>query len=236
MLRNRIALGTLLLSAAAVVSCSDSTTTPTQASADRGSAVSPNLKKDKQRAELLTNIPVTETLSDGRLLKGTLTVTRFDFVQSTRSLTVSGVLNYTVTNADGTGAQTGSQQFSRIPTTLQRGEEGATSLVTPAAFRVVCDILFLDIGAIHLDLLGLTLDLSRIILDLNAVSGTGNLLGNLLCALVGLLDGVGTLAAILQLLERINDILSGLGGLGATGASMMLLPAQLSAALLPVIT
>jgi hypothetical protein len=51
-----------------------------------------------------------------------------------------------------------------------------------------CQILELDIGAIHLDLLGLVVDLSPISLDVTAVPGAGNLLGNLLCALVGLLD------------------------------------------------
>ena len=52
----------------------------------------------------------------------------------------------------------------------------------------VCDILFLDIGPIFLEVLGLEVDLSEIVLDINAVAGPGNLLGNLLCALVGLLD------------------------------------------------
>ncbi len=51
-----------------------------------------------------------------------------------------------------------------------------------------CDILFLVIGPIHLDVLGLVINLSRIILDIDAVPGPGNLLGNLLCAIVNLLN------------------------------------------------
>ena len=35
----------------------------------------------------------------------------------------------------------------------------------------------------------------------------GNLLGNLLCAVVGLLDGPGAIAGLLNILDRINDIL-----------------------------
>jgi hypothetical protein len=51
-----------------------------------------------------------------------------------------------------------------------------------------CPILFLDLGPIFLDLLGLQLDISPITIELTAVRGPGNLLGNLLCALVGILD------------------------------------------------
>jgi hypothetical protein len=234
MLRNRIAMGTLLLGVATVVACSDSTTTPTQASPGGSSAAAPDLKKDKGRAALLTSVPVSGVLSDGGSFTGTLTVTRFGLIQATRQLTVSGVLNGTATKQTGQVVRLTNVPFSAANATLERGDE-ASALVQPAAVRVVCDILFLDIGPISLDLLGLTLDLSRITLDLNAVTGPGNLLGNLLCALVGLLDGVGLLAAILQLIERINDLLSGPGGLGAAGASMSL-PAQLAAALAPVIT
>jgi hypothetical protein len=46
-----------------------------------------------------------------------------------------------------------------------------------------------------------------VILDITAVSGAGNLLGNLLCAVTGLLDNPGGLAA---LLNQILGILSGL--------------------------
>ena len=80
----------------------------------------------------------------------------------------------------------------------------------------MCPILELDIGPIFLNLLGLVIDLSAIHLDITAVSEAGALLGNLLCALVGLLDGIalgdllaGILQQILDLIEQINDILAG---------------------------
>ena len=75
-----------------------------------------------------------------------------------------------------------------------------------ASPNAVCDVLFLDLGPLFLDVLGLTVDLSQIVLDINAVPGPGNLLGNLLCAVVGLLDGGGGLAGLLNILDRINDI------------------------------
>jgi hypothetical protein len=76
-----------------------------------------------------------------------------------------------------------------------------------------CQILNLDIGAIHLNLLGLVVDLAPIHLDITAESGPGNLLGNLLCALVNLLNQQSPLqTAITDLLNTINNLLSALLG------------------------
>jgi len=54
--------------------------------------------------------------------------------------------------------------------------------------------------------------LSAVDLDITAVPGPGNLLGNLLCAVAGLLDGGGPLAGIQNLLDRITGLLGGLLG------------------------
>ena len=69
-----------------------------------------------------------------------------------------------------------------------------------------CEILHLDLGPLSLDLLGLQIDLSRVVLDITAQAGAGNLLGNLLCAVAGLLDNPGGLARLL------NQILGALLG------------------------
>jgi hypothetical protein len=45
-----------------------------------------------------------------------------------------------------------------------------------------------------------------IVVDIRAEPGPGNLLGNLLCAVAGLLDG-GPFAAIDRLLDQINRLL-----------------------------
>jgi hypothetical protein len=85
--------------------------------------------------------------------------------------------------------------------------------LAPSA-QAVCDILFLDLQPLSLDLLGLQVLLSRVTLDVNALPGAGNLLGNPLCALVGLLDSGplgGLLGQVLQnLLTAINQLLNGL--------------------------
>jgi len=70
-----------------------------------------------------------------------------------------------------------------------------------------CDILHLELGPLDLDLLGLVVHLNRIVLDIDAEPGAGNLLGNLLCAIVGLLDG----SNLSQLANLLNQLLSILG-------------------------
>jgi len=71
-----------------------------------------------------------------------------------------------------------------------------------------CEILDLDLGPLDLDLLGLVIELNELELDITAVGGSGKLLGNLLCAIVGLLDGTNTLQLVLQsLINLINNLL-----------------------------
>jgi hypothetical protein len=64
--------------------------------------------------------------------------------------------------------------------------------------ETTCQILHLDLGPLSLNLLGLQVDLSRVVLDITAQAGAGNLLGNLLCAVAGLLDNPGGLANLLN--------------------------------------
>jgi hypothetical protein len=68
-----------------------------------------------------------------------------------------------------------------------------------------CDVLNLVLGPLDLDVLGLQVHLKRVVLDIVAVSGAGNLLGNLVCAVAGLLDGglAGLLAQVRSLLNLI---------------------------------
>lgn len=72
-----------------------------------------------------------------------------------------------------------------------------------------CDVLYLDIQPITLNLLGLEVLTSPITIDVNAIPGEGNLLGNLVCSLAGLLDG--TPDAVAEITDQLNQILSGAG-------------------------
>jgi hypothetical protein len=51
-----------------------------------------------------------------------------------------------------------------------------------------CPVLYLDLSPITLDLLGVLVRTSRIEVRIEAIPGPGNLLGNLLCGLLGILD------------------------------------------------
>lgn len=71
-----------------------------------------------------------------------------------------------------------------------------------------CDILTLVLGPLHLDLLGLVVDLNQVVLTITGQTGAGDLLGNLLCAVAGLLDGTGGLGGIAGALDQIAGLLS----------------------------
>jgi len=71
--------------------------------------------------------------------------------------------------------------------------------------QATCGILHLVLGPLHLNLLGLHVHLNKVILDIVAKSGAGNLLGNLLCAVAGLLDG--SQLRLANILNRILTIL-----------------------------
>ena len=76
--------------------------------------------------------------------------------------------------------------------------------------RATCDILHLVLGPLDLDLLGLQVHLNRVVLDIVAVTGAGNLLGNLLCAITGLLDGTPAGGLLGQLVGLLRQVLAAL--------------------------
>ena len=206
------------LALAVITSASCSDRAPTAPSATKPSSDAPSLGRGSEkaanaRAQLLTNIPVTAPLPDGSTFSGVVTLTHMTLAdRATHTFLVDGTITYM---KDG---QTVTQTFTGIPATLNR-DASASTVVRPAAMMAVCDVLFLDLGPLNLDLLGLTVDLAEVVLDVNAVTGAGNLLGNLLCGLLGLLDVAGLLGAIGQLLDTINAILGGLGTIPGVGAA-----------------
>jgi hypothetical protein len=118
------------------------------------------------------------------------------------------------TNRGGTLIATGTATVTRIAAQTTATQPFAvpvtraqTSPVTQAQAAATCQILNLVLGPLHLNLLGPVVDLNQVVLNITAVSGAGNLLGNLLCAIAGLLDGPSPLGAIAGLLNRILAIL-----------------------------
>lgn len=131
------------------------------------------------------SIPVTGT-GPGSTFTGSFDLKRF--VDTTSGLTAIGTLTGTLTTT--AGAVTSVVQTIAMPVNVG---------------QATCDILHLDLGPLALDLLGLQIDLSRIVLDITAQAGAGNLLGNLLCSVAGLLDNP---SGLVDVLNRILSILA----------------------------
>ena len=121
------------------------------------------------------------------IVRGTFTITRFA-VQNGQVVALGEISNVTLAGVAAPGTQ----------------------VVALPVLAAVCPILHLELGPLDLNLLGLVIHLDRVVLDISAVPGAGNLLGNLLCAVAGLLDGGGPLTVIAMLLNRILAILGGL--------------------------
>lgn len=76
------------------------------------------------------------------------------------------------------------------------------------ATQARCEILDLSLGPINLNLLGLVIQTNQIDLNIFAVPGPGNLLGNLLCAVAGLLDRTpANLQPLVALLNRLLGVI-----------------------------
>jgi len=216
----RIQLVSLAVAIGMITACSDRPTAPKATAPDQSglSAQRGPAGPAAERAALLTNIPVTGTLADGGAFTGTLTAKNISVDPATRQLTMTGVVNGTATKSTGEVVAILNQTFT-APVSINR--PGTTSSLIQPTAQASCGILNLVLGPLHLDLLGLVVDLNQVVLDITAVTGAGNLLGNLLCALTGLLDIPGALAAITHILDSINTILSGLTVPGIGGVMWM---------------
>src|SRR5206468_5123859 len=88
---------------------------------------------------------------------------------------VSGILT------DSRGRVVGSvMKDVSVPVTVSSGEPSTGRIASLSVGALAtCPILHLDLGPLHLNVLGLRVDLAEVILDISAESGQGNLLGNL---------------------------------------------------------
>ena len=146
-------------------------------------------------------IPVISTGTAGAFA-GTFTLRRF--VPTASGVAAVGTLTGVATPAGGTA--TSIFRTIVVPARVLVGGPATTPAGTELQAAVAaCGILHLDLGPLFLDLLGLQIDLSEVVLDISAQPGPGNLLGNLLCAVTGLLDSPGGLSRLL------NSILGILG-------------------------
>jgi len=142
-------------------------------------------------------VAVTGT-NKGKNFKGTYTIQRFE--------TRSGKL-YAV------GKLTGTLKNRRVSRSNVAIPAALTASNDASAAQAACDILHLTLGPLDLNLLGLRVQLNEVHLDITAVPGAGNLLGNLLCALTGILDQNGLLGQLGNLANGLNQVASALNAI-----------------------
>jgi len=81
------------------------------------------------------------------------------------------------------------------------------TVTLPVSAAGSCQILDLTLGPLDLDLLGLVVHLDQVHLNITAQSGPGNLLGNLLCGIAGLLDQNVPASQLANLLNQLLSLL-----------------------------
>lgn len=121
----------------------------------------------------LTRVPVTGTAHNGKKFTGNFNISQF--------VTRAGK-TYAVGTLTG---RIGNRHVKKSGVAIPAKVASPTGMAGSAA---TCPILHLDLGPLNLNLLGLTVHLNQVVLDINAVSGPGNLLGNLLCSVANLLN------------------------------------------------
>jgi hypothetical protein len=133
---------------------------------------------------------VTGKATNGATFKGQYDVKRF--VAKGDKVKAVGRLTGTLTKKNGNKKAV--SERVRMPVDLAASQASAlptTSGAKSTSGVVGCEVLDLVLGPLDLNLLGLNVHLDRVHLNITAVPGAGNLLGNLLCAVAGLLDGTG---------------------------------------------
>ena len=144
---------------------------------------------------------ISGATSSGNNVTGSFTPLKFK--KHNGHVKVRGLVNGVIHRADGT-----TRTFTVMRTLRVKSIEGTAvnNARQVAKAMATCDVLHLVLAPLDLDLLGLQVHLDRVVLDIVAVSGAGNLLGNLLCAVTGLLDG-GLSGQLGQLTQLLNQIL-----------------------------
>jgi hypothetical protein len=152
----------------------------------------------------LYTVPVTGATKGGKQFKGSFGIQRF-VVKHHKAMAV--------------GTLTGKIAGQKVTKTGVMMPANLTGAPTGSARDAAsCPILNLVLGPIHLNLLGLVVNLggnggtTPITLNITAISGPGNLLGNLLCGVSNLLNSGGTLTALQSDVSGLTAALNGLLG------------------------
>ena len=199
--RNKYVSGPLALLVALVVTTSIALASGGVAASNASSApaaTSARTVAHTAQGKLVSRI--TGETKSGRSVTGSFVPLKF--IKRDGKIVVRGLVQGVVHKADGS-----TRTFGVVRTLRVKSINGtpATTNGRVLAAAPACDVLRLVLGPLDLDLLGLQVHLDKVVLNIVAQSGAGQLLGNLLCAVAGLLDGGlgGLLGRITNLLNRI---------------------------------
>jgi hypothetical protein len=158
------------------------------------------------QAQTQTAAPMTQKVKlagqtqSGKKFSGTYAIQRFTRARSGR---YAGRLVSVGTVTGRMGGRRVTKRNVVMPAQLTSAATAAQGL---PPLPNACTILNLRLGPINLNLLGLVVRTNEINLRIDAQRGPGNLLGNLLCAITGILDPQA--AATSQLAAALNAILA----------------------------
>jgi hypothetical protein len=141
-------------------------------------------------------VPVTGQAKNGKKFTGTYTIKKF--VQRDGKAWAVGTLKGTLKHRHV--RRTGVKMPAQLSNTASTSQ---LPIPTPGA----CPVLNLTLGPIDLNLLGLRVATNEVRALVEAVPGAGNLLGNLLCAVTGLLDPQAQ-TPLQQLVQVLNALLA----------------------------
>jgi len=178
------------------------------ASSPRAAALAPSTALT-QPGELRLTSSIKGATTDGRTVAGRFTPRGF-FINRHGRLIAHGVVNMVL--SDGVrltkSANIPVQMVRTLPST-STSSLAASSLTSAAALPAgACNVLNLVLGPLDLDLLGLVVHLDKVVLNIIAQSGAGQLLGNLLCAVAHLLDGVPLSQQLAQIADLLNALIA----------------------------
>jgi hypothetical protein len=178
------------------------------------------------------NIPIAGTVAGGGTFEGMLEITHFE-AEGDQQLSAHGKVSGVLKDLPNGQTKEVRNQAVKWPVKSINGKalpqkRAAMDTEDPAADLLTkldstsdvgvlqtpgaCSILTLVLGPLDLNLLGLHVTLNEVNLVIEAIAGAGALLGNLLCAVAGLLDPSGTLTGLLgQLANLLNQIIGALG-------------------------
>ncbi len=141
-------------------------------------------------------VPVTGQAKNGKQFTGTYTIKKF--IQRNGKAVAVGTLKGRLKhrNVRRTGV--------KMPASVVAP---ATTKQLPTPTPGACPVLNLTLGPIDLNLLGLRVATNQVRALIEAVPGAGNLLGNLLCAVSGLLDPQAQ-TPLQQLVQVLNALLA----------------------------